>query len=142
MEIHFVGKKRMMPFRLLAYLWAFPATLLGLCFVPLAWLTGGKTKFVRGVIEVHGGLVTVFLRGGIPFFGSAAAMTLGHVILGCDQQCLDQSRAHEQVHVRQYERWGPFMLPVYLLASLLLHLRGFDPYLDNPFEREAFGEDL
>ena len=42
------------------------------------------------------------------------------------------------MHVRQYERWGPLMLPLYLLASGLAWCRGFDPYLDNPFEREAF----
>jgi hypothetical protein len=30
------------------------------------------------------------------------------------------------------------MLPVYLALSGVLYLRGLDPYLDNPFEREAF----
>ena len=65
-------------------------------------------------------------------------MTLGHVIVGLDQSCLDRSRDHEHVHVRQYERWGPFMLPIYLIASLVLYLRGRDAYLDNPFEREAY----
>jgi hypothetical protein len=120
------------------YLWAFPATILGLVFVPLAWMGGGRVKIVRGAVEIHGGLATRFLRGGVPFFGSAAAMTLGHVILGCDQECLDQTRDHEHVHVRQYERWGPLMLPIYLTSSLVLYLRGRDPYLDNPFEREAY----
>lgn len=120
------------------YLWAFPATLLGLIFVPFAWFSGGKVRIVRGAVEVHGGLPARFLRSGVPFFGSAAAMTLGHVILGRDQFCLDRSRDHEHVHVRQYERWGPFMLPVYLVASLVLYIRGRDPYLENPFEREAY----
>jgi hypothetical protein len=68
-------------------------------------------------------------------------MTLGHVIIGQDQYCLDSSRSHEHVHVRQYERWGPFMIPAYLAASLWLYWRGYDAYLDNPFEREAFGAD-
>jgi hypothetical protein len=44
------------------------------------------------------------------------------------------------VHIRQYERWGVFMVPLYLLAGAVLYLRGFDPYLDNPFEREAYGD--
>jgi hypothetical protein len=48
------------------------------------------------------------------------------------------SRAHERVHVRQYERWGPLFLPSYLFLSLYMYLRGCDPYRDNPFEREAF----
>jgi hypothetical protein len=123
---------------LCCYIWAFPATMFGLAFVPLAWLSGGKVAVVRGVIEVHGGFVRFFLRRGLLFLGPAAAMTLGHVILGRDQSCLDHSRDHEHVHVRQYERWGPFLLPVYLLAGAVLFFRGRDPYLDNPFEREAF----
>ena len=89
-----------------------------------------------GVVEVQGGIVAWLLHRRIV---SAAAMTFGHVILGRDQQCLDRSRSHEHVHVRQYERWGVLMLPIYLTASLILFLRGLDPYLDNPFEREAFG---
>jgi len=125
--------------RLLRYLWALPATLLGLVFVPLAWLSGGTVRPVQGVLEIQGGLAAAFLRRGLPL-GPAAAMTLGHVILACDQRCLDRSRRHEHVHVRQYERWGPLMLPLYLAASGVLYLRGLDPYRDNPFEREAFGQ--
>lgn len=66
-------------------------------------------------------------------------MTLGHIILGRDRPTLDRARAHEHVHVRQCERWGPFFLPAYVMASLLCKLRGQRPYLDNPFEREAYG---
>ena len=126
-----------MIFQSLRYVWAFPATILGLVFVLLAWFSGGKTNLVRGAIEVQGGLVTRFLRHVM----KAAAMALGHVILGRDQCCLDQSREHEHVHVRQYERWGPFMLPIYLTASFILYVRGLDPYLDNPFEKEAYGHE-
>jgi hypothetical protein len=49
-------------------------------------------------------------------------------------------RAHEQVHVRQYERWGPLFVPAYLLSSLVELLRGRRPYRDNWFEREAYGK--
>lgn len=121
------------------YLWASPVTILGLLFLPLTWLSGGKARVVRGAVEIHGGLVSTILRRGLPFVGSAAAMTLGHVILGRDEACLDHSRDHEHVHVRQCERWGILFLPLYLGASLILYARGCDPYLDNPFEREAFG---
>jgi hypothetical protein len=124
--------------RILLYLWAAPATLLGLLAVAIACLTGGSARIVRGVLEVHGGFATAFLRRGLPFVGSGAAMTLGHVILGQDLRCLEGSREHEHVHVRQYERWGPFFLPAYLSASVMLWLRGRDPYHDNPFEREAY----
>ena len=64
-------------------------------------------------------------------------MTLGHVVLGRDQASLDRSRAHERVHVRQAERWGPLFLPAYLAASVWSLLRGRHYYQDNCFEREA-----
>ncbi len=127
--------------RILGYVWALPVTLLGLVFVPVAWLSGGRVRLVQGVVEIQGGLVAAMLRSRLPISGPAAAMTLGHVILGRDQSCLDHSRRHEHVHVRQYERWGIFLLPLYVIVSWLLYRRGFDPYLDNPFEREAFGEE-
>jgi hypothetical protein len=125
------------PIRLLRYLWAAPATLLGLACLPLAWLGGGRCSVVEGVLEIHGGLVGRLLRGPLPCIRSAAAMTLGHVVIAQDPLCLDLTREHEHVHVRQYERWGPLFIPAYLLWSLVLFLRGAHPYLDNPFEREA-----
>jgi len=67
-------------------------------------------------------------------------MTLGHTVLGLTGAGLDVVRNHELVHVRQFERWGPFLIPAYLLASLVLWLRGRDAYHDNPFEVEAFRE--
>ena len=65
-------------------------------------------------------------------------MTLGHVVLGRDDVCLDDCGAHERVHVRQYEAWGPLFLPAYLGSSLLALWRGEDAYLGNRFEREAY----
>jgi hypothetical protein len=65
-------------------------------------------------------------------------MTLGHVVLGRNQQLLDFTRIHERVHVRQAERWGPLFIPAYLLLSVVVHFRGGRAYEDNPFEREAY----
>jgi hypothetical protein len=118
---------------------------LGIWPAPLVLLAGGSVRLVEGVIEIEGGLVTRMLRRGMPWLspslgGGAAAMTLGHVVWGRDRDCLETSRAHERVHVRQYERWGPLFIPAYLLAGAVARLRGFDPYLDNPFEREAYDE--
>jgi hypothetical protein len=126
--------------RSLRYLWASPNTLLGLLVVLIARLTGGSATVVRGVVEVHGGFATAFLRRGLPLIGSGAAMTLGHVVLGQNLDCLESTREHEHVHVKQYERWGPFFLPAYGLASLYLWLRGRDPYHANPFEKEAYAK--
>ena len=64
------------------------------------------------------------------------AITFGHVVLAVDD--LDPAtEAHELVHVRQYERWGPLFVPAYLAASGLAFGRGKDAYRDNSFEREA-----
>ncbi|MDO8964417.1 MAG: hypothetical protein Q7W30_08015 [Coriobacteriia bacterium] len=49
---------------------------------------------------------------------------------------------HEHVHVRQYERWGPFFLPAYAISSLVQLARGGDPYRDNRFERQAYAESV
>jgi H+/Cl- antiporter ClcA len=49
--------------RLLAYLWAFPVTAIGLCFALVAILSGGSVGRRGGVIEVAGGLVGFVLRG-------------------------------------------------------------------------------
>jgi hypothetical protein len=122
------------------YLWASPNTLLGLSIAAIARLTGGSLAIVRGVVEVHGGFATTFLRRGVPLIGSASAMTLGHVILGQDVGCLERTRDHEHVHVAQYEKWGPLFLPLYGSASLYLWFTRRDPYLDNPFEKEAYDQ--
>ena len=64
-------------------------------------------------------------------------MTLGHVIIGRDEHCLDSCRSHEQAHVRQVERWGGAFIPAYVAASLWAWSRGKHYYLDNWFERDA-----
>jgi hypothetical protein len=126
-----------MIYRILAYLWASPATAIGLMLVLVSALRGGSARIINGVIEAHGGTITRLLKKRIPLLGYPAALTLGHVVIGCDASCLDKCRQHEHVHVKQYERWGPFFIPAYLMTSLVIHLRGGDAYGDNPFEKEA-----
>lgn len=121
------------------YLWALPTTCIGLVVALFTLLSGGKLKWVDGCLEVTGGFATWLLRHCTPLVGGASAMTIGHVILGQNQECLDRSRGHEHVHVRQAEHWGPFFLPAYFAASGWIWLTGKgDAYLDNPFEREAY----
>lgn len=127
-----------MSLRPLIYLWTLPTTCVGLLFAPLALLSSGKIAIVDGVIEIHGPWIAWFLRKLVPLPGGASAMTLGHVVIARDQQCLDRTRSHERIHVHQCERWGPLFIPAYLIASLLVQWRGGDAYRDNPFEREAF----
>jgi len=120
------------------YLWASPATAVGMLVALLALPSGGRIQFVRGAIEAYGGWVTRLLQSRFVLAGGCSAMTLGHVILGQDLECLAGSRDHEHVHVAQYRRWGPFFLPAYFAAALWLRLRGKNPYWDNPFERAAY----
>jgi hypothetical protein len=123
--------------RIAVYLWAAPTTLLGLVIASLA-LAGGRWRRVDGVVEASGGWLAGLLRL-VPIGGGAAAMALGHVVLGRDEAALDRTRAHERVHVRQAERWGPLFVPAYLLIGAWLLVRRKDPYRDHPFEVEARG---
>jgi hypothetical protein len=118
--------------RTLAYLWPAPYTVCGLA---IGLLLAGRPRVVAGVIEMHSGPLG-WLLGHLPV--SAAAVTLGHTVLGCSAAALERTRLHERVHVRQFERWGLAMGPAYLLASLWLWMRGRDWYRQNPFEREAY----
>jgi drug/metabolite transporter (DMT)-like permease len=121
-----------------AYLWASPATLVALAlFLPLAWLGGGQARWVSGVLEIHGGGVKFFLSKLIPIRGGATALTLGHVVAGRDAEGIARTRAHERVHVRQYELFGPFMVPAYLALSAYIWLRGRHYYFDHPLEVAA-----
>jgi hypothetical protein len=119
--------------RLLGYLWAFPVTAIGLGLALLAVLTGGSIHPRAGVLEVTGGLAGWLLRGNRLWRGGAA-MTLGHVVFARDAECLERSRPHEARHVRQFERWGPLLLPVYWIVCAWLWCSGRDPYLDHPLE--------
>lgn len=124
-------------FLLLRIAWASPWTLVGVGFGLLGLMTGGKYQRTGKVLEFYGGLVERILSR-LPVIGAAAAMTLGHVVLARTQVDLDRTRRHEAVHVAQYERWGLLFIPAYLGCSAWLWWRGRNPYLDNPFEREAY----
>ncbi|HSV82331.1 MAG TPA: signal peptide prediction [Ramlibacter sp.] len=121
----------------LKYLWASPYTALGLLLGVLALALGGAWRVERGTLEFFGGRAGRLL-GRLPRPLAFSAMTLGHVVLATGRRELAQLRAHEHVHVRQYERWGPLFLPAYLGSSLLQLLRGRNPYRENHFERQAY----
>jgi hypothetical protein len=123
--------------KLIRYLWASPATLVGLVAALPCLLAGARCRAVEGTLEFSGGGLAALLAHA-PRGMRFAAITLGHVIIGLDATCLDNCRAHEQVHVRQYERWGVLFFPLYLGSSAWAWMRRRDPYRDNVFEREAF----
>lgn len=121
--------------RLAAYAWALPYTVTG---IAIGLLLSGRFQKIDGVIEIHGPLIAAVLSR---LYVPALAMTFGHVVFGQTAAALEITRAHERVHVRQYERWGIVFVPVYLLISALLYFRGQDGYRENPFEVEAYAVD-
>lgn len=117
-------------------LWAAPNSLLGLLLGLVWWLAGARAQRVDGVLELALPDAPASSRPGrlrLPF----AAITLGHVVLAVDGREMRRWRAHERVHVAQYERWGPLFLPAYLASSLWQWFRGRRAYWDNRFEVEA-----
>ncbi len=122
--------------RALLYLWALPNSLVGLAAMALGRIGGARAALTDGVLEVHGPGVERLLAA-LPVRFKVRAITLGHVVLGCDRESLEATRVHERAHVEQAQRWGPAFLPAYLLASAYAWARGGDAYLDNVFERQA-----
>lgn len=121
--------------RIARYLWASPCSLAGLLFATMIVVFGGSVRNKRGVLEV-----SISTRAPLtaqnykhPF----EAITLGHVIIGFNDEGLEHFRLHELEHVRQYEQWGVLFLVAYPLAGLWQLLRGKSPYWDNYFEVQA-----
>ncbi len=102
-----------------------------------AWMIGAQWRVERGVLEV--GLLRRPSRRARPRRDALrfCAITLGHVVIGIDAPTLTRWRAHERVHVQQYERWGVVFFLAYPLASVWQGLRGRRMYRDNPFEVQA-----
>jgi hypothetical protein len=125
--------------RLWHLFWASPTSLVGLLLTLCFLWRGARLRRVDGVLEVSLTPRRAAAAAGPrrPWRPPFVAITFGHVVLGVSEQDLDRLRAHEHVHVRQCERWGPFFLPAYLLAGAWQWLRGRSAYRDNPFEVEA-----
>jgi hypothetical protein len=122
--------------RALGYAVALPVSAAAAAILPFVLATGGRVQARDGVLEAQGGVLGPLLRHGNPWF-PIAAITLGHVVLSVDARSLETTRAHERVHVGQYERFG-FLFPVlYLASSLRAIAAGGRAYRDNAFEKEA-----
>lgn len=107
-------------------LWASPWSLIG----ALIGLTFRRRRFRRGALLCEGAEWPRAVGW------RYRAITFGHVIL-CVDDIDEPTLQHELVHVRQYERWGPLFVPVYLGASVVARLRGGSAYVDNAFELAA-----
>ena len=98
--------------RLIKLLWALPCSLVGLAFSLVFLLARGRVRVVDGVFEV-----VLRPAGGALAWLPFRCITFGHVILAVDGDELQRLRAHEQVHVRQYERWGLLFFVLYAGSS-------------------------
>lgn len=118
-------------------LWAAPCSAVGLVVSLFVLLTGGSVRKVGHVLECAvypNECATRSMLRRLPF----AAITLGHVMVGISHAELARLRAHELVHVRQYERLGVLFFVAYPLASLVAWLSGRCPYRGNRYEVQAF----
>jgi hypothetical protein len=120
----------------LRYAWAAPATLVGLLVALPAFASGARARLIDGVIEITGGGVERLIAA-LPRRCRFCAITFGHLVVSIDECTAAAVRAHEHVHVRQYERLGALFFPLYIGSSIVQVLRGRNPYSDNRFEREA-----
>ena len=125
----------------LRYLWAAPASAVGLAPAAVACAFGATVRLRQDALEVAGGRLPALIRRAFPGM-RFRAITFGHLVLGVSHGDLEEVRRHERAHVRQYERWGILFFPLYLGSSAVQLLRGRHPYRHNVFERQAFAEEL
>lgn len=124
----YVPEPPMTPFgRLLAGLWSGPLTLIGLA---LALAAGRRPRWN----DAHRCYVTIAERGpsavALRVVG-AQANTIGQIVVCVRPDPSEVLLAHEAVHVRQMERFGPFTFPLYLWLGARYG------YRDHPLERAA-----
>ena len=117
-------------------IWAAPCSVLGLLIGAWPLALGGRIARRDGAIEItyrERLAACGRIARALPFRG----IVFGHVILAVTGEELARIRAHERVHVEQYERWGPLFFLAYGASGLWQLLRGRRPYRDNAFEVQA-----
>jgi len=110
-----------------AVLWSAPLTAVGLVVASASgarpsWDAGRRCLVATGV----GGPSSAALR-----LVGAGANTIGQVVLCRSESPSPALLDHEAVHVRQAERLGPLLVPLYLWCNAL------HGYRDNPLEHAA-----
>ena len=107
--------------------WSAPLTLVGLAVAILSgaqprWDPHRRCLVATGV----GGPSALALR-----LVGAGANTIGRIVLCRDESPSEALLDHEAVHVRQAERLGPLLVPLYLWCNAI------HGYRDNPLEHAA-----
>jgi hypothetical protein len=116
-------------------LWVAPCSIVGLLGGCGTLLCGGTARRASSTLEFTLGdrKAARTLRRMLPF----RAIALGHVIIAVDAVALEELRAHELVHVRQYEQWGPLFFVAYGASAAWQVINGRDAYWHNHFEVQA-----
>ena len=127
---------RMQALSLMKRLWAAPCSAIGLVLGAVPIALGGSATCADGVLEItyrdrNAGCGRIARR--LPFRG----IVFGHVILAVTREELQCIRAHERIHVDQYERWGALFFLAYGASGLWQLLHGRKTYWDNAFEVQA-----
>lgn len=120
-------RPRTMAGQVVAGAWAAPLSLVGLVF---GSTSGARPRWV----PEHGCLIFEGARGGSAVLlrtVGAGANAIGHVVVSRYERTPPLVLAHEAGHVRQAERLGVLLFPVYLWGSARYG------YRDNPIERSA-----
>jgi hypothetical protein len=132
------------------FAWASPNTLLGLALGTLGLPFGARIARGDGAI--------LFLDHPVMSWIPPCGITFGHCILyrrgigpddpvrRYDKKGWQRIGDHEGAHVRQYERWGPLFLPVYLVSALApgTHWmeRQADRWAEKPASRSTSGQEM
>lgn len=122
---------------LLRMLWALPCSMVGALLGMAIVALGGSARRVDHTIEV----ALAVEQPHTPAWARQlrfSAITLGHVIVGQSHEALAALRAHERVHVQQYELFGPLFFVAYPGASVWALIQGQCHYRGNHFEMQAF----
>lgn len=113
--------------RVAGTVWASPLTAAGLL---MGATTGGRARWdaEHGCLVIEGAT-----RGSARLLKTvgAGANAVGHVVVSTYDEIPPLVLAHEAGHVRQAERLGPLLFPIYLWSSARYG------YRDNPIERGA-----
>ncbi len=110
-----------------AMAWASPATVLGLAMA----VAGGSRPTWDDRVHAFVATGVAGPSGWALARAGMGANTLGHTIVARTDHLSDRLLAHEAVHVRQFERLGVGMYPLYLWYSARYG------YRDNPLEVAA-----
>ncbi|HEX8470817.1 MAG TPA: hypothetical protein VF633_06870 [Brevundimonas sp.] len=105
------------------YAWAAPNTAIGLVIGGLGWAYDHTFGDHVSGVEITNGVIQFTDN---PFLSSPGdfndgAITFGHVQIYGDNTA---SAVHEMQHTYQYEQWGPFFLPAYVLSGFGAMIQG------------------